>query len=378
MTLRTILHGAAGAGWRAITGTQDGRVSLAAYDEAETEGRALLSVGEIMAYTPVAFERVGYPVRVRAEAELLRYADHNFEAEVPNLYKPGADFRPAAYRNRFTADERDLVGRIREGVAEMTGRHFGRRVKPLTNLIVQVAPVRFVEAVARVGGIGRPKIFEVGPGLGYFGACLAELGYAYASYDITQALCLWQNRLHAWFGGDEFGETILGDPASAYSRRIVQVPWWNYVHFRHGPPIKCDLVYSNSNLCEMTPISLRHMLYISRAMLADSPLAMLCYMSAGSNAQNEESGVVREIESFGFRRILSRNFDAFVLADRTPPAALLALDDAPGLPDYDPSGRGGAFDANEVLVLDRAEAPLDAAVSEFLHGWHPPYRDGGV
>jgi hypothetical protein len=65
-------------------------LTIARYDAAEMEARAGLSIPHFMAFRPVAFESVGWPTRISQEAELLRYVDHNFEAEVPGLYKSGA------------------------------------------------------------------------------------------------------------------------------------------------------------------------------------------------------------------------------------------------------------------------------------------------
>ncbi len=344
------------------------------YDAAERIGLAGLAVPEVMAYAPVAFQRVGYPVRVHSEAELLRYADHNFETEVRRLFEPGVEFRPAGYENRFTADEAKLFNRLRDRVVEMTQRRFGRPVRPITNLLVQIGPFRMMNAIASLLGKKTLSVFEVGPGLGYLGALLIMMGHRYASYDITQALCLWQNRLHGYLAGHEFGDMIReADPGLYASRRVIQVPWWKYIFFRHGSPIKADIVYSNSNLGEMTTVSLQHMLHISKMMLADSDFGLFLFMSPGSPAQNDEEFVLEQFKGFGFRRVFSKYFDGFILEGRELPAGLRRLEEEK-LPHFNPSAGPADLTASDMMALSPAEAPLDATIAQFLHGWQPPFR----
>jgi hypothetical protein len=348
-------------------------ITVQQYDAAERQGMAALAVPEVMAYAPVAFQRVGYPVRVHTEAELLRYADHNFETEVRRLFEPGVEFRPAGYENRFTADESALINRLRGQVVDMTRQRFGRPVRPISNLLVQTGPFRMMNAIAELSGKKTLSVFEVGPGLGYLGALLIMMGHRYASYDITQSLCLWQNRLHSYLAGAEFGDAIGGDEPDLYSsHRVIQVPWWKYIFFRHATPIKADIVYSNSNLGEMTTVSLQHMLHISKMMLAESDLGLFLYMSAGSPAQNDEEFVVGQLKGFGFKRVFSRYFDGFMLEGRELPAALQRLEEEK-IPYYNPSGGAADLTASEMMALPAGEAPLDATIAQFLHGWQPPF-----
>ena len=54
-----------------------------------------------MAFQPASFQSVSWPTCVQSDEELVRYADHNFEAEVPALYDKGAEFEPVGYVNAF-------------------------------------------------------------------------------------------------------------------------------------------------------------------------------------------------------------------------------------------------------------------------------------
>jgi len=106
-------------------------------------------VPQLTAFRPVTFEQVGYPTRVHSEGELARFVDHNFEGEVPALFKPSAVFPPIGYVNAFTPDEKRLFDVIRDTVAAMSLSRFGRAIRPITNLMVQMGPYRAIEHLAR-------------------------------------------------------------------------------------------------------------------------------------------------------------------------------------------------------------------------------------
>lgn len=355
----------------------------AVYDRFERRALSRLPVPVLMAYRPVTYQQVGFPVRVTRELELLRYVDHNFEPEVPGLFRPGARFAPIAYVNAFTPDERDLLKTVRDRVAAMTARRFGRSIRPITNLMVQMGPFRIMHEIARVSGKPKIGVFEVGPGLGYLGALLALAGHRYLSFDVTQALYLWQNRLLRTVADDDFMETATSlwrPPLDArrviplpWWQRIVHLPWWQYVNLLWGCPIKADIVYSNSNLGEMSLLALKHVLAISRIMLADSDIGLFMYMSTGMLAQNSAESLAVEFAQFGYRKICDSPFVGYVLGDRDVSAILSAFAD--GVPHYSPSGAPPTLAANEVMALKRAEAPLDTQLTVWNYGWQPPFVD---
>jgi hypothetical protein len=226
-------------------------LSVRGYDRAEARGTVSLSIPQLMAFKPRAFGHVGWPTRVDRERELLRYVDHNFESEVAGLFNPGAEFPPAGYRNAFTLDERDLVAVVRDKVAALTKGQFGRTVRPISNILVQVGPYRLMAHLAKTFGRQHISTFEVGPGIGYLGAMQAATGHRYLSYDVTQALYLWQSRILQAVAGSDFTELArfydVAEPATHRSRlgrvvdrnirhfvggraltegRVVHLPWW--------------------------------------------------------------------------------------------------------------------------------------------------------
>jgi hypothetical protein len=358
-------------------GSSDEPLTIERYDHAEAEARVGLSIPELMAFRSVAFDSVGWPTRISDERELLRYVDHNFEAEVPALYQAGATFDPIGYRNAFTLDEQALIAAISDRVADLTERSFGRRIRPMTNLLVQTGPFRVMAQLASALKQKQLAVFEVGPGAGYLGAMLAQTGHRYFSYDVAQSLYLWQSRLLQAVSGADCRE-LAGLDAAAAARalseaRIVHLPWWNYVKMLSGTPARVDVVYSNSNLSEMTHVALRHVLLISRQMLADSPKGMFCFFSKGMPSQTPHDQIDAVFQQHGFHKVFDTPFHAFAV---WPDAARsLSKWFQQGIQSYNPSGRKDIVDAAAVVPIRRAEAPLDLALTMALHGWKPPILD---
>lgn len=341
------------------------------YDRLEQTALEDQSIPALMAFRPATFQLHGYPAHISSMRELQRYVDHNFEPELPAFFQAGATFPPIGYVNRFTQDESDLLNAVREQVSIATRQQFGRGIRPIGNLLVQTGPFRVMHHLAHTFAQPRLSVFEVGPGMGYLGAMLASTGHQYMSYDVTQALYLWQSFLLDALAGDEFVE--LATAPGAEAARVAHMPWWQYSKLVHNCPVRADVVYSNSNLGEMTDLALRHVLQISRDMLAGSDIGLFVYFSTGMTAQNSRETIVATLGEFGFQRIMEHPFNAFVVGTRN--AARIAGAFAGGIPFYNPSGRGGALAANAVMALKRDEAPLDVALAEWRFGWRPPYVD---
>lgn len=349
-------------------------ISPAQYDAYESAGSEELSIPALMAFKPVTFERHAYPTHISTMREVLRYADHNSEAEVPGLFKPGATFAPVGYVNAFTQDERDLIARARDMVADATLADFARSIRPVTNLLVQTGPFRVMAHLASFFGRAPLALFEVGPGAAYLGVLMSLAGHRYMAYDVTQSLYIWQQYLlHACAGGDFVETAEKSEFDASIQSRVVHLPWWQYVRFLHRCPVRADVVYSNSNLGEMSPLALKHVLHISRRMLTDSPIGLFAYFSTGMTAQSSPEQLAAAFVAAGYRQVFQQPFVAYVLEEADHRAIETAF--ARGIPFYDPSVRGGRFEANEVMALKRSEAPLDALFAEWNYGWQPPYID---
>lgn len=344
------------------------------YDAFERHGVTDLPIPVMMAFKPVTFERYAYPTHIHELREVLRYADHNCEAEVPGLYRPGATFAPVGYVNSFTVDEREMLDTLRNRVANATLRDFGRAIKPATNLLVQMGPFRVMSHLARTFNLATMTLFEVGPGAAYLGAMMAVAGHRYFSFDVTQSLYVWQQYLLNTVAEGDFAETAgRPDFDPSIPERVVHLPWWQYVKLLYGTKAQADVVYSNSNLGEMSPLALKHVLHISREMLQDSPLGLFAYFSTGMTAQNSPEQIAAAFVGAGYRLAFKEPFMAYVLEGQNCDQIAAAFID--GIPFYEPSGPGVRFDANQVMAMKRSEAPLDTQLAAWNYGWQPPYID---
>jgi hypothetical protein len=366
--------------WSSIS-RKDPLISIRDYDEEERRAQVHLSVAEIMAFTPGAFQRVGYPTRVQEEQELLRYSDHNFESEVPKLFEPGYYHPGAALKCSFTKDEAKLFDSIRNKVVNLTKQRFGRSVRPISNLMVQAGAFRIISEIARLSGKEKLTIFEVGPGLGYLGAMLAEAGHRYLSYDVTQSVYLWQNRLLHSIAGDDFAELASCDDPQAYECRVVHIPWWKYLTFREKCPIQADIVISNSNLCEMMTYSLWHVVNISQKMLEISDVGLFMYIGPGMPTFSGEEYIEQQLLQKGFSKRFKETFKGFTLRGSTLPAKATLDKEVPlykkeraWLPVTEwLNATSELLTPNDVMALAPNEAPLDTEMTRILHGWNPPF-----
>ncbi|RJF76796.1 hypothetical protein D3877_28340 [Azospirillum cavernae] len=348
------------------------------YIALEAQATAETALPILTAFTPITYHRNGVPVELSSERELIRYVDHNFESEIPGLFKPDARFAPACYVNRFTADEKALVDAVRDHVARMSGRMFGRALRPISNLLVQVAPFRILTELARLAGRSSLSVYEAGPGLGYLGALLAISGHSYASYDVSPALYLWQNRLMREIIGDDFREGALLDAAApddpAFTQtRGLHVPWWQHYAMFGVSPRPIDVVYANSNLCEMHLVCARLLMRRALPLLKTSPLGLFVFMSWGFQGQSTAESLHAEFVNEGYRRVQGLSFKAYAPADRDTTAIEQAF--AEGIPFYDPTGYGPRLTADDLVALHRAEAPVDVAPAMEYYGWKPPFLD---
>src|SRR5207249_8040030 len=128
-----------------------------------------------------------------------------------------------------------------------------------------------------------------------------------------------------------------------------------------GPAVQADIVYSNSNLGEMSLIALKHVLHISRHMLAASDLGVFMYFTSGCCKQNTPESIAVEFTQFGYHPIPGTPFPAYVLnRDRAASVASAFKD---GIPHINPNGSDVRLTANDVMSLRRAEAPLDVQLT---------------
>ena len=120
-------------------------------------------------------------------------------------------------------------------------------------------------------------------------------------------------------------------------------------------------------------MALKHLLAISRHILADSEIGLFMFMSTGALAQSSAAQLDIELTQFGYRRVIESPFNGYVLGERKIPEVLGLFTE--GVPFFNPQGSKERFTANQVMALKRKEAPLDAGLTAWNYGWQPPYSD---
>jgi hypothetical protein len=328
-------------------------LSVGEYDALEQEARCGLSFCELMAFAPRTFDMLGFPHRVEDERELVRYADWNRDTGNQEYFRPGHFFGGPAVQTDFTADEVEMMNRVRDQAVAATTK-LGRPVRPLCSPFAQLGLFRILAAI----GLPGLRVFEVGPGTAYLGAMLINEGASYYSFtDNAQALFLWQCRLMAEVGYQPTSRAGL--------------PWWDFARGVNLLPV--DVVVSNTNLGEMTGDALKITAHRARQMLERSPLGLFLFVNVGAPMYNSEEGVDRELRRAGFSLVVNRFFRAYRAPNSEPlPEAALALEF--GMPLYNPSGRPGTVSGGEAVYIPDDQRPLDLDVTELLEGWRPPVR----
>lgn len=324
-------------------------LTIQAYNRAEE--LADISTPVWMAFAPHTFQETRFPTHVTHPRQLLRYADTNNEGKTPEFYKPGAVFRRAGYANGFTHDEIDLMRTLREKIAEATREHCGRAVMPMTNLLAQTGPFRAFNSVGR-----KLRIFEIGPGCGYLGAMLMLQGvHTYWSTDITQGLYLWQSLTMEAMGNFHEG---AGSTQPHLQKQFAHIPYWDFTNYLFGNCPSFDIVYSNNNLAEMTPLALSVVCTIAKKMIGDK--GVFLYFASG---HKQFTGWDDQILNIGLKRVPLDICSAFSQSGAPFPMTL-----AP----YNPSGRGGNIDANVAVATPTNMAPIDIYWGRAITGWDPP------
>ena len=135
-----------------------------------------------------------------------------------------------SYENAFTSEEKSKFRIIQDEVGNLSEKYYKRKIKPLSNLLVQQGPYR---AISMLNEAYKKKdknisIFEIGSGHGYLGGLLSLDGYRYYSYDVTQSLYLFQSHLLEKIAKNDFIEYVDKEGFSFEKSRVGHIPWWSF------------------------------------------------------------------------------------------------------------------------------------------------------
>ncbi|MBF0140279.1 MAG: hypothetical protein HQL74_08360 [Magnetococcales bacterium] len=227
-------------------------LSVSQYELAEEAARARHPNRIIEAFSPIIFEKLNYPHRVRNTSELWKYLDVMHEAE----YLSNRD----RSQKILTPQEFIFFKRIALILQEFASEEFQMKAIPWNTLLGTLRLFRHVQLI--LDPTNKNRILEIGPGCGYMGLILMLAGYPYACTDISQAFYLFQNHLFASIFKDQFQELALGREsvmetiATTQDPMRLHIPWWKYVEMWPEMIPEFDIIVADRVLSEMHPNSL--------------------------------------------------------------------------------------------------------------------------
>jgi hypothetical protein len=349
----------------ALAGQSD--LTLAAYNEAEARAKAALSADHVRAFAPTTFRLHGYPEAAESDAAVLRYVDTMQEFNDPLRFHE---------KELYTVDEAALVRNVCERVVELTRVRFGRPVRPWQGPLTTMKMFRAIQELARVSGLPKLRIFEIGPGSGHLGGLLISAGHMYYSSDIAQGFYLWQSQFCRALAGTEFVEGGLQQqypyPGTA---RVVHMPWWHYATLYRASALPAvDLVVCDHALGEMHAYAMRYTTQLAQEMLASSPLGMVVFESIGEPRFHSEEAVRLNFARVGLdTQIAEGPIKAIGTAARMQGAVAKALKSSP--PPFSPSGDQRRLLGREIIPIRANEAPLSYELYRYM-GYDTPRPTG--
>ncbi|MBF0132992.1 MAG: hypothetical protein HQL75_10460 [Magnetococcales bacterium] len=227
-------------------------LSIEHYNQQEESARIRHPNRIVEAFSPVIFEKLSYPHRIRQEEELWKFLDVMHE----NEYLSNRD-RSAKL---LTAREFELFKKVALLIQGYAEKELGKKAIPWNTLIGTMELFRYAQIL--LSKVPKSRILEIGPGCGYMGLLLMLFGHPYVGTDISQAFYLFQNRMFKHFFADSFQDLAqsnlsLSDAISATQGPLrMHLPWWKYVEMWPEKIPEFDVVVADRMLCEMHPNSL--------------------------------------------------------------------------------------------------------------------------
>lgn len=257
------------------------------------------------AFGPAAFERVGFPSRVRHQGELRSVLQGFYSAAIADSVAAGLSVA--------TVDE--LKKLVRTAAAFVT---WHRTTFPQSRVPVPVGDLvsQFSAYIKLCGLPSRRRVLEIGPGLG-LSASFASLDPQIERYDlveVTQSLYI----LQAAFARHVFGPAFRNHALTADERATIGrfsddrarslvvpesyachlYPWWHVDAAMDGP---YDAIASHANLAEMDPAALDYYLRAwPHALAADG---FVLVQDIGDRVLHSEEMVFSAIDRAGFRAL---------------------------------------------------------------------------
>ena len=287
-------------------------MDIATYGHNELVAKSELESWRFETYfAPVTFDAVGFPTRIAHLGQIrgVLAGMHSRERILP-----------------FTEE----LGGLQEEDLERLSRAVARYTRWYRTVFAdEVAPVPLADfvaqylAYAKLRGLPRRRVLEIGPGLGLiaFFMCDDESVETYDQIEINQTLFVIQSLIGSNCYGESFRNAALNAGGAAMVGRLAETrpvlsgarpyvisrprsfrcslfPWWSVDVPMSG---RYDVIASHANLVEMSLQSLEYYLERWSTILSDTGHVLI--QDLGHPARRSHDDVLKSIDAAGFRAL---------------------------------------------------------------------------
>jgi len=273
------------------------KLNIEKYRKSESHGRSLLPNRILEAFSPAHFEKVGYPVRLHCDEDIIKFVDamheRRHDAFVNNLFG-----------GSLTESEFELL----DAFASLYWgelRTLNKQLLPidclLNSLHAAVPILNMSDSKA-----GHPmRVFEVGPGSGYLSGMLRMKGVNVMASDICEGFYLCQDRLYSHLFMDSFLQLAHNSAIPEDWTGIVHLPWWIYVDYDTVRKQRFDVIAACHCVTEMHPWAFKYFLKFAQETLSNSELGYIVIDGWGSDVPRKPSEILQEAYSLGWKNVYS-------------------------------------------------------------------------
>ncbi len=274
-------------------------LNINSYRAKESQYESLLPNRMIEAFSPAHFEKVGYPVRLKNDGDVIKYVDamheRRHDAFLTNLFNGGLTDSEFMLLSEFIEFYWNKMKKINKDILP---------IDCLLNTLHAAVPILKMSDILKDKNA---RVFEIGPGSGYLTAMLAMKGLEMMASDICEAFYLTQHQLYSNLFPQSFVQLATHDhiPHNLPTGSIAHLPWWLYVDHESLQNQRFDIIAACHCVTEMHPWAFKYFLKISSQMLSESKLGYLVIDGWGSDVPRKPSEVMREAYSCGWKNVYS-------------------------------------------------------------------------
>tara|TARA_B110000003_G_C16651054_1_gene534148 strand:- start:3362 stop:4492 length:1131 start_codon:yes stop_codon:yes gene_type:complete len=283
------------------------------YVEEENKFRALITNYLRGSFKPSVFQMDNYPIILQKFEELEAYIDemkHNKEY----IFFLSADEN---FKKKFK-----LICKI---VSEISFENFKKKIVPISSLLIDIKYAQICNQFLK--NSSNPRIFEIGPGSGYFGVATALDNINYSSTDTTMGFFLWQAILYQKID-TKFKVDFKTNDFELFNKDslISHNTWWKiaelYHHIDKTNNNFCDIIYCSSAFAEFSSLSQNYYIKIGKKLLSknfdkNNRIGFFYMPNFGkfNDPQLKNSDIINKFEKEGFLALSLKSGFVFILKE---------------------------------------------------------------